>query len=444
MTTFIAADDIRDQFAQAMSVMYQQDVAQYSALRELVSDVNFRVLEKDARLHQDLVNADQLGRLKIECSGAIRVGRPDELAILCAIFAVMGMAPVGYYDLTPAGLPIHATAFRTTSDAALNRNPLRVFTSLLRLDLIAAPRLRKKAAAILARRAIFTPGCRQALALHARQGGLTESQATEFIAQVLHTLRWNPHTCVDKATYQALAAGHELLADVVSFAGCHLNHLTPGTLDIDRVQALMPEYGLLPEKTIVGPPRRQYPILLRQTRFQSPAESVEFSDGATGMHRARLGEVEQRGVALTPKGWALYHRLLAQVPVEQDALSHQQALFQAFQAFPDDDVVMRRLGLAYYRYRLTPVGEAHRHAISPGDDPQSVLERGWITAQPIWYEDFLPVSAATATLAQIPWTEACRQESKAAFEQALGREVLDPFVLYAQAEARSKRRCGLL
>ncbi|WP_243690596.1 hypothetical protein, partial [Cronobacter sakazakii] len=29
-------------------------------------------------------------------------------------------------------------------------------------------------------------------------------------------------------------------------------------------------------------------------------------------------------------------------------------------------------GLAYFRYRLTPVGETHRHAIRPGDDPQTL------------------------------------------------------------------------
>jgi uncharacterized glyoxalase superfamily metalloenzyme YdcJ len=55
---------------------------------------------------------------------------------------------------------------------------------------------------------------------------------------------------------------------------------------------------------------------------------------------------------------------------------------------------MRRQELAYFRYRLTPAGEAHRHAFRPGDDPQPLIERGWVVAQPITYEDFLPVSAA--------------------------------------------------
>ncbi|HRD84765.1 MAG TPA: DUF1338 family protein, partial [Rubrivivax sp.] len=48
-------------------------------------------------------------RLDLERHGAIRVGTPAELAMLGRVFAVMGMHPVGYYDLTVAGVPVHAT-----------------------------------------------------------------------------------------------------------------------------------------------------------------------------------------------------------------------------------------------------------------------------------------------------------------------------------------------
>ena len=46
------------------------------------------------------------------------------------------MYPVSYYDLSCAGVPVHLTAFRPIDDAALCRNPFRIFTSLLRLELI--------------------------------------------------------------------------------------------------------------------------------------------------------------------------------------------------------------------------------------------------------------------------------------------------------------------
>ncbi|MNV15046.1 hypothetical protein D3C71_1057470 [compost metagenome] len=108
---------------------------------------------------------------------------------------------------------------------------------------------------------------------------------------------------------------------------------------------------------------------------------------------------------------------------------------------------LRRQELAYFRYRLTPTGEAHRQAFRAGDDPQPLIERGWVVAQPITYEDFLPVSAAgifQSNLGNQTQARSHGNSSRAAFETALGCEVFDEFELYQQAEDRSKRRCGLL
>ncbi|MDV2876046.1 VOC family protein [Phytobacter diazotrophicus] len=447
MANTITADEIREQFSQAMSAMYQQEVPQYGTLLELVADVNLAVLENNARLHEQLVNADELARLNVERHGAIRVGRPDELATLRRMFAIMGMFPVSYYDLSQAGVPVHSTAFRPIDDAALARNPFRIFTSLLRLELIEDVQLRDKAAAILQRRDIFTPRCHELIALHEQTGEFTASQASEFVKEALETFRWHRHATVDALTYHALHNEHRLIADVVCFPGCHINHLTPRTLDIDQVQALMPKYGIEPKILIEGPPRRDVPILLRQTSFKALDEPVLFAGEQQGTHTARFGEIEQRGVALTPKGRALYDRLLNEAGTGKDNLTHQLHLQEMFHAFPDSEMLLRRQQLAYFRYRLTPSGEAHRKAIRPGDDPQPLIERGWVVAQPIIYEDFLPVSAAGIFQSNLDNETQQRSHgnaSKLRFEEALGCEVLDEFTLYAQAEERSKRRCGLL
>lgn len=64
---------------------------------------------------------------------------------------------------------------------------------------------------------------------------------------------------------------------------------------------MMPECGITPKILIEGPPRREVPILLRQTSFKALEEQVLFVDEKQGTHTARFGEIEQRGVALTPK-----------------------------------------------------------------------------------------------------------------------------------------------
>ncbi len=86
----------------------------------------------------------------------------------------------------------------------------------------------------------------------------------------------------------------------------HDNHLTPRTLDIDSVQRRMSVRGISPKEVIEGPPRRQCPILLRQTSFKALEEPIEFvtaeGEASVSTHTARFGEIDQHGVALMPEG----------------------------------------------------------------------------------------------------------------------------------------------
>ena len=172
MTAFVSPDRIRGLFAQAMSDMYRVEVPLYGDLITLVGDINNATLQRDAALAERLQRTGETERLDLERHGAIRVGTPAELEMLGRVFAVMGMHPVGYYDLTVAGVPVHATAFRPLTEEALAANPFRIFTSLLRLELIADAALRAKAEAILAKRDIFTADARALLAQAERDGGL--------------------------------------------------------------------------------------------------------------------------------------------------------------------------------------------------------------------------------------------------------------------------------
>ncbi|WP_455853036.1 2-oxoadipate dioxygenase/decarboxylase HglS [Pantoea endophytica] len=444
MPNFLSSDAIRTLFSQAMSTLYQQEVPQYGTLTQLVTAVNERTLEANPELKNRLSAADELSRLSVERHGAIRVGKAEELSTLRQMFAVMGMEAVGYYDLSQAGVPVHSTAFRPVSDRALRHNPFRVFTSLLRLELIDDAALREKAAAILAARDIFTPGCRALIAKHQQQGGLNAADAATFVQEALETFRWHAHTTVDGATYRALSQQHRLIADVVCFRGCHINHLTPRTLDIDRVQALMPSRGIDPKTLIEGPPQRKVPILLRQTSFKALEEAVHFNDGTPGTHTARFGEIEQRGAALTPKGRELYDRLLAEAGTGSDNQHHQQHLSEVFGNFPDDEETLREQQLAWFRYRLTEKGEH----LPPraGESVTQLLAEGRLSAEPIVYEDFLPVSAAgifQSNLGDVAQTRSAGNASRADFESALGSAVQDEMALYQQMQQRSLERCGV-
>ncbi|MCQ8277988.1 VOC family protein [Acetobacteraceae bacterium KSS8] len=392
---------LRDRFSQALSAMYRQEVPLYGDLLRIVADTNRAAGGAD----------DQ--RLGSERHGAIRVGTAAELRLIARLFAVMGMRPVGYYDLASAGVPVHSTAFRPVRIADLDRSPFRVFTSLLRPELIADAALREEALAILAARRLGSDRLDALLARAEAEGGLPAEDAPALIAEALSLFRWHDSATVSAALYARLRAAHPLVADVVCFRGPHINHLTPRTLDIDAAQAAMRAAGMNPKAVIEGPPRRKAPILLRQTSFQALSETVRFSD-APGTHTARFGEIEQRGTALTPAGRALYDAALDRLQAERAAgRSRDEAEAISFAALPDDPDALRETGLAFFDRR---------------------------TGLPLLYEDFLPVSAAgifRSNLGSEAGENGLEAGTRAALEDAIGTRLLDEMALYAaQADGR--------
>jgi uncharacterized glyoxalase superfamily metalloenzyme YdcJ len=438
---FVSSDSIRDNFSQAMSAMYRTEVPQYGQLIALVGDINRASLETDPAMGA-LLRASGLDSLNRERHGAIRLGMAAELRMMRRVLAVMGMFPVGYYDLSVAGIPVHSTAFRPVDETALARSPFRLFTSLLRLELIADENLRRDAAEILGRRKIFSTQALDLVERYETSGGLNQAEAEAFVEQILETFRWHGEATVDADIYGKFCDAHRLVADIVSFKGPHINHLTPRALDIDAAHAEMARRGLGAKAVIEGPPARKCPILLRQTSFKALEERITFpgAGGAVeGTHTARFGEIEQRGLALTREGRALYDRQLAialSVASEGSSSGHEERLHAAFATFPDDYDTLRREGLGFFRYCVTEPG----FAADANADLETLIAQGCVKAEPMIYEDFLPVSAAGIFQSNLDGTShyvGGAGGSKAVFEKALGSVVLDEFELYAQAQRSS-------
>ncbi|OOR88874.1 DUF1338 domain-containing protein [Moraxella caviae] len=461
MSNFLHPNEIRHKFSLAMSQMYQKEVPLYKDLMDLVADVNEQTLSSDVNLKSQLAHTGELERIDLERHGAIRLGLPSELATMRRLFAVMGMLPVGYYDLAPAGVPVHSTAFRATDSKALQHSPFRVFCSLLRLELIADKELRDHAEATLKKRQIFSEKVLALIDKCEREGGLDADDAHEFVQEATKTFQWHATSPIAKNFYDKLHQEHRLIADVVGFYGPHINHLTPRTLDIDAVQAGMSARNIPPKAIIEGPPRRQCPILLRQTSFKALQEPIAFqnADGTleSGHHTARFGEIEQRGVALTPKGRALYDALLAKARQNLDGTPesnpehYYQALSESFKDFADDYRTLHDEGLAYFYYQLADDYQDKLQNIARANkDVPTLIQAGVLRLEPIVYEDFLPVSAAgifQSNLGDKSTDDADDKTaeqalgSQAEFEAALGAKVHDEFALYQAMMDESLQSC---
>ncbi|KAH6698499.1 hypothetical protein BKA61DRAFT_707231 [Leptodontidium sp. MPI-SDFR-AT-0119] len=444
------SDAVRTSFSQALSEMYRQEVPLYGDLISIVKEVDDGVFEAE---HPGEVLSLPL-RHRVERHGAIRLGKASELSNTRRLFAIYGMHPVGYYDLSVVGFPLHATAFRPVEAASLEKNPFRVFTTLLRHDLL-SPEATASAEQILAKRSLFSPRLLEMIEKFEVSGWFTSAETHELLQESLKIFKWRAIATVSLEQYKKLKQEHPTVADIVSFPSAHINHLTPRTLDIDLVQETMIARGIPAKERIEGPPRRKCQILLRQTSFKALEERVSFSDDAVsfdiGSHTARFGEVEQRGAALTRKGRQLYDELLATASAKAsskpaDAHTFNHISKEVFTRFPDSWAEMYTQGLVFVRYEVTAAGFTNAESLSKQGviSVDRLLKQQHITYEPITYEDFLPVSAAGIFTSNVGVSVASigkKHEDRSGFEQSLGASVADEMLLYQRLQAESLEEC---
>ncbi|WPH03244.1 Hypothetical protein R9X50_00612100 [Acrodontium crateriforme] len=414
MTIMRNADGIRSKFSMAMSNMYKNEVPLYAELLSIVADVDER--QSSEPLPK---------RNRIERHGAIRLGTAQELQTIARLFSLFNMHPIGYYDLSMVGFPFHATAFRPLTSDALAINPFRVFTSLLRLDLL-PEEIRRIAEYAL-------------------------SKQDDLVTEALKTFKWHSAAEIAYEEFNFMRKAHPIVADICSFSSAHINHLTPRTIDIDLVQDAMMHRGMKPKDRIEGPPYRACAILLRQTSFKALDERVRFDDGkghiVNGHHTARFGEVEQRGAAVTAKGRALYDSLLHKVELATAQKGGGEKIYQAilckgFEAFPDNWSDLRKQGLVYFEYSVRNnefIGEHRRAKLS------ELIESRHIIYKPIVYEDFLPISAAGIFTSNIAGSSnKVTQQTKGditLFQSYLGGEINEANALYESMQLESLKNC---
>jgi len=428
---------LRAAFARSLSDMYGHEVPAYTTLLEVAHQVNADVVRAEG---SDAERLGSIERVTAERHGAIRVGTPAEMNQVARIFGAMGMHPVGFYDLRDASsssVPVISTAFRPVDREELARNPFRVFTSML----VPSDRrffsadLQERLERFLAGRELFGP---ELLALADRaeaEGGLPAGDAEEFLrlATAAFELSREP---VDQAWYRELEAVSAVAADIGGVASTHINHLTPRVLDIDALYERMEARGITMIDAIQGPPRWEGPdVLLRQTSFRALAEPRTFrtpsGEIVEDALRVRFGEVEARGIALTRAGRARYD--VAVVEVDQLAAD-----------LGDERTEARRQEIAREVWRRTfPASEAGLAADDLGYFTYEAGADGAVTREPVVYEDFLPRSAAGIFQSNLT-EEGSKDASQAAEERdadwmsgAIGRDLHDPFELYARQVAAS-------
>lgn len=465
----VGTTELRSRFAARLSTLYGAEVPAYTTLVEVAHEVNQRVLARDGS------RAERLGsieRVTAERHGAIRVGSPRELAQVARVFGALGMSPCGFYDLrdaAPAPVPVVSTAFRPLDREELAANPFRVFTSVLVpedrrfFDADLEGRLHR----FLDARELFPAELLVLADAAIEHGELSAGDADRFLelAAAAFALSADP---VDRAWYAELERVSGVAADIGGVTSTHINHLTPRVLDIDDLYAAMQARGVEMIAEIQGPPRWHGPdVLLRQTSFRALSEPRRFRepDGSVseGSLRVRFGEVEARGIALTPAGRDRFDRLVTEVDLrlaESPGRVRAEVAAEVWSGgLPDTEQELCLAGLGFFTFAVDDAVTAGRPSPRQQDalasaELAALVLGGVLRPEPIVYEDFLPRSAAGIFASNLsdPSTVTGQGEADQGgaerdagwLADVLGTEVHVPEDLYAQEVSASLRDVGAL
>ena len=448
---------LRAEFARRLSTMYGEEVPAYNTLVDVSTAVNEDYLRSKG------AEAERLGsisRVTAERHGAIRVGSAREMAQVARVFAAFGMHPVGFYDLRDASrssVPVVSTAFRPVDPDELARNPFRVFTSMLAADdpRFFSTELQQQLRDFISSRTLF-PAELLGLADEATdQGGLEEDAADRLLELATAAFKLSDDP-VDHAWYRKLEAVSAVASDIGGVSTTHINHLTPRVLDIDDLYERMEAQGISMIDEIQGPPRWDGPdVLLRQTSFRALSEDrvFRFEDGTVGPGelRVRFGEVEQRGIALTPAGRDLYDRMVAETDRRLAAGQGNGVRVDVARGVWEENLPRTEKELAVQKlayFTFTVDGDAlwshYGDSLRGGTVALAeLIERGVAVPEPIVYEDFLPRSAAGIFQSNLT-DEGSRDDAQTGTDYDItvmstivGRSVADPNELYQRQQEAS-------
>lgn len=448
--SFVAPWQLRTRFARQLSILYGDEVPAYNLLVDVCREINAELVKRAGAGAERL---GSIGRVTAERHGAIRVGSVDELRQVSRIFGALAMRPTGFYDLRdahPSPIPVVSTAFRPILQDKLARNPFRIFTSLLVIDdrRFFDASMQQRLTNFIAARELFAPELLTLADRATQDGGLVDGDADRFLELATGSFALSKEP-VDRSWYAELSAVSAVAADIGGVARTHVNHLTPRVLDIDELYSRMRGQGVDMIDEIQGPPSWDGPdVLLRQTSFRALAERRLFRerDGSIvpGELRVRFGEVEARGIALTPTGRARYDALTDETDrlLADSEHTRQQIGAEVWaRGFPSDEQSLVRQDLAFFTYGFVP--DRRPDGTAPSTRLSELVDNGWLRADPIVYEDFLPRSAAgifSSNLTgrgSVDTSEPSEERDATWLAEALELRIFVPEELYADERDRS-------
>ncbi|MEM8944901.1 MAG: DUF1338 family protein [Planctomycetota bacterium] len=437
---FVSPSHLRSQLVQQILNRFEASMPIYKQMMAVAKDINDRAGEDEAL---------RLGRIM---HAAIRCASDAELRSICDLFALLDCHPVNYYDLRER-VSVESTAFRPTTPEEIEQNGFRVFCSKLAMDCIPTEH-QGFVREIIDRRCIFSAELLSLMETGRAQGGFDENQAERFIEECVRVFSRPETALISIAEYEQLREINKVAAQVLVCNALAFNHLTPSVASVPDAHAELTLRGIKTIPVWQGPVGRD--VILRQTSCLAPAVRLKFPVGDGSFveadYQETFVEFEERLQALTPRGRELFESLFDRGKkslqlAESDpnyADHYYEVMRETLAEFPTDSLELWQGKLAYFRFSASaPTGDLPTADV---DDAEfdALVASGTIRLLPQQYEDFFGPAAtnifnSNIGLDGVSNVGVADRESQSAYEQALGRNVVNMYDYYDHIQEASRQ-----
>lgn len=433
MIRWVESDEIRLKYVQMISDLFHSRYSVYGVVFDIVRDVNNMALIQNASLYDEMVKKGQKQTFSQELSAHYILFNPGDLGIIRRIFAVMGLYPVGFYNLDLNGKSLASTLFKPLNKIALKQQPFRITVSLANQSFDNECEQHN----VPKNRLDLSEKFLGLLQKFEKYSALNELDVHYFIQELqenLHKPDYDMQCCEQRPFRSSMNQIRESIMIRSTSLAC---------LNLPKVIEELKHFDLYAIDDLDGPSDRKHPLLFNKMNInlRSKHPDHQKSDSDNQNIPVFTIQLEQRGLALTAKGHQFFKSILSNLksrlePRTRLSLVQKRKLMnQVFKRFPDSSYSLYRKGLAYFTFSVNPEIEIIDDRYWTEEDLPRLIRSKRILLTPLIFEDIYSSYSVHAS------SSFDFVEEKKSFEAYLGTCIHDEMRYYVLCQEQSLQTC---
>lgn len=422
----VDSDELRSRYIKRVNDHFYIKNHEYAIISDVIKDINNIEMIKSPILLEKLKKQGERDFYIQELELHYKIINQIDLSIVCRIFAVLGLFPVGFILQGSLQNPVPCTLFRPINNSNAKKHYIRI-----KLSYAYASKAYNKTQNDKVDTSKTCQNLKQYIDKFEKNSYFIDSDIEKFLEEVIDYLHpeFNTSKVAQETHNRFLRDGNSI---------CEIRF---PTLSLTRTLSMIRKYKFDIDCTVNLPEARKYPLLYNLAKIF--LKSPNICPDQTNVQNDALSQIQlvQRGIALTPKGKSQYSKILAEFFLEQNQCNKkndnlQRSINRNFRKFPDSTSQLYQEGLAYFSFKLKPNIDVSNDKNWNKEDLTDLIYSNHVDVMPIMFDGLMDTQAL-----KINQLDELVKAHKCAFEEKLECAIQDEHEYYLMLQHQSMQQC---